>query len=137
VRPRRTDEAGYEPVRIAGWAPYRGAARLLAWAVDNFAEFEHLVLSLPGLRGDDAGGSSAGWLTRLSPRLACNLVYIHLRNQAEHVEKCTQRACVSGCGYLRLHASLDAPLLPSDRREDARIAANRAALLRGEIPVTA
>lgn len=62
-------------------------------------------------------------------RQLLNLIYIHLRDQAEHDEKCTARSCMSKCGYVRLDTAMKAPLLPSDFRDDQRAAA----LLRGEI----
>ena len=66
--------------------------------------------------------------------MLCNLIYMHLRNRQEHGEKCTEKACGNGCGFLALESWLNAPVTAADHRADARRADRVAALMRGEIP---
>ncbi|WP_327029707.1 hypothetical protein OG989_04075 [Micromonospora sp. NBC_01740] len=59
---------------------------------------------------------------------------MHLRSRQEHGEKCTEKACATGCGFRRLEEWLAAPLTERDALEDERIRERREALWRGEIP---
>jgi hypothetical protein len=70
----------------------------------------------------------------VSPRLIGNIIYVHLRSQASHVDKCTERGCPAECGFRRLEDWLSAPLLPSDAADDDRRRQRLEALMRGEIP---
>lgn len=81
----------------------------------------------------DPGGGSAGWLTRLSIRQACNLIYVHLTSRLYHEEKCRAELCVSNCRWARFHADLEAPLLTWEFREHAARTRRIEALIRGEI----
>ncbi|MER7164495.1 hypothetical protein ABT336_00230 [Micromonospora sp. NPDC000207] len=61
-------------------------------------------------------------------------MYVHLRGRQEHGERCTDRACETGCGYRRLEDWLAGPLTAADVRAEERYRQRREALWRGEIP---
>ena len=72
-------------------------------------------------------------MTRLSPRLACNLVYARLIRDLYHDEKCdlARGVCAGGCRWFEFHEWLRAPLLPSEVDELARRRQRLEILLRG------
>lgn len=74
-------------------------------------------------------------MTRISVRLLCNLIYVHLApGRAGHADKCTDRRCTVDCPQQRFHAWLDGPLTRADMRAKERAAERADRLLRGDIP---
>jgi hypothetical protein len=114
-------------------APYRAAFRCWRWAASNFAEFESLVYA-SGACPPAPGERPAGWLRRITGRLAANLVYAHQVRDVQHVKDCGDRACAPGCGWLAVEKWLDQPLAWWEVEQDEAFAERTAALLRGEIP---
>jgi hypothetical protein len=83
--------SGLQPDGRGGWPPYRATIHLLHWIVADFAEFEQLILGLPGLAGLTPGRRGLGWLDHVSPRLLVNIAWQHLRGPLRHAQDCEQR----------------------------------------------
>ncbi|GAA3781125.1 hypothetical protein [Micromonospora maritima] len=60
-------------------------------------------------------------------------MFVHLREQQEHGEKCTADRCADGCGFLGLDRWLSAPLTAADRAEEERLRAREQAIRAGDI----